>query len=124
MANPSVARSSKKYQAESVIVKIPFSKCDQFGKSRDILHVRQPRGSRCIVHDLEEGIIATRIDLHATDKDYLFLVKGRAVISAEQVSVVMKRTVEFADLAVQRFLHIHCVMAEPRCWQQPVYRNT
>ena len=89
----------RKYQAESVKVRIQFSKCDQFGKGRDILHVRQPSGSRCIVHDLEEWIIATRLELHATDEDYLFMVKGRALISAEQVSIVMKRTVEFCGFS-------------------------
>ena len=85
----------QRHQAESVKIKIPFSKCDQFGKGRDILHVRQPPGERCIVHDLEDWIITTRSELSASDKDYLFRVKDKTLISAEQVSIVMKKTVEF-----------------------------
>jgi site-specific recombinase XerD len=47
------------------------------------------------VHDLEEWIITTRSELSASDKDYLFRVKDKSLISTEQVSIVMKKTVEF-----------------------------
>ena len=57
--------------------------------------MRQPPGERCIVHDLEDWIITTRSELSAFDKDYLFRVKDKTLISAEQVSIVMKKTVEF-----------------------------
>ena len=82
-------------QAGSVKINIPFSKCDQFGKGRNILHVRQPTGNRCIVNDLEEWVIKTRVDLSATNNDYLFKVSNKVIISSEQVAIVMKRTAEF-----------------------------
>ncbi len=85
----------QKGQANSVRVNVQYSKCDQFGEGRIILHVRQPAGHRCIVNDLEEWIILTRTALAATNDDYLFVVKGKILISSEQVAIVMKRTAEF-----------------------------
>jgi hypothetical protein len=82
-------------QSNSVRINIPFSKCDQFGKGRNLLHVRQSPGNRCIVTDLEKWIISTRDELSASDNDYLFKVKDRILISAEQVSLAMKKTAEF-----------------------------
>jgi Phage integrase family len=85
----------KKGQASSVKTVIPFSKCDQFGKGRNILHVRQSDGERCIVQDLEEWAIETREKLGADTNDYLFKVKDKVLISSEQVTAVMKATAEF-----------------------------
>jgi len=89
-------------QAGSARISIPYSKCDQFGKGRNILHVRQEKDARCIVNDLEEWIIRTRIELGATNDDYLFRIKDRNIISSEQVSIIMKRTAEFCGFASEK----------------------
>jgi len=96
---PIACSSIIKGQAGSVRFNIPYSKCDQFGKGRNILHVRQEGNARCIVRDLEEWIIQTRTELDASEDDYLFRIKGRNIISSEQVSIVMKRTAEFCGFA-------------------------
>lgn len=81
-------------QAKSVKIIIPFSKCDQFGKGRNILHVRQTNRDRCIVRDLEEWVISTRVELGAGESDFLFMIKGKVLISSEQITKVMKITAE------------------------------
>jgi len=96
---PTTCSSIQKGQAGSIRINIPYSKCDQFGYGRNILHVRQKGEARCIVNDLEEWIIKTRVELGASDDDYLFRVKGKNIISSEQVSIVMKRTTEFCGFS-------------------------
>ena len=78
----------QKGQASSARIVIPYSKCDQFGKGRNILHVKQDKSRRCIVNDLEEWVILTRQELRATDSDFLFCVKGRVLISSDQVTTI------------------------------------
>jgi hypothetical protein len=82
---PIACSSILKGQSGSVRFNIPYSKCDQFGKGRNILHVRQ------------DGNV--RMELDASEDDYLFRIKGRNIISSEQVSIVMKRTAEFFGFA-------------------------
>ena len=77
---------------------IDFSKCDQMGIGRNLLHIKRPHAPRCIVSELEEWIILTRDELQATESDFLFRVKNSNLIKSDHVSYIMKKTVEFGNL--------------------------
>jgi hypothetical protein len=85
-------------QANSVKIMIDFSKCDQLGIGRNLLHVRRPLAPKCIFADLESWMILTRDELQAGESDYLFKVQEKSLITSDHVTVIMKRTAEFCKL--------------------------
>ena len=81
-------------RAESIVVKIPFSKADPTGIGRVVTHFRQnSTPDLCLVCCMEGWIAHTRDRYGAVEADLLYHVPGFVPIKASVVMSVMRATV-------------------------------
>jgi integrase len=86
--------------ADSVVLNVPFSKTDPFGRGRILQHFRQLECSTCdcIVRDLELWAVTSRDKLSGGRDAYVFELNGRPLIRDRMLVKILKLVARYCGI--------------------------